>query len=182
MNGELDFTSSLRERCALLQGVSSNVFTELRDIITLSPGAKDLVRALKKLGFKTAVLSGGFIPLTSWQAGQLGLDYARANTLTVSEDGETLTGQVEGEIVDSFKKREILEQIARENGLEVDQVVAIGDGANDLPMMWAAGLGVAFNAKERVQKLAPTRLNSGSLLDVLYLLGLTTEEIEQLVL
>jgi phosphoserine phosphatase len=182
MNGELDFTASLRERCALLRGVSSNVFDDLKKVITLSPGAADLVRALKKLGFKTAVLSGGFLPLTSWQAQQLGLDYAHANHLVVSEDGKTLTGEVEGVIVDSMKKKELLESIALENNIPVDQVVAVGDGANDLPMMWAAGLGVAFNAKERVQKLAPVRLNSGSLLDVLYLFGLTTAEIQQLLL
>jgi phosphoserine phosphatase len=180
MNGELDFTASLRERCALLRGVSSNVFDDLKTVITLSPGAAELVRALKALGFKTAVLSGGFSPLTSWQAQQLGLDYAHANHLVVHEDGNSLTGEVVGVIVDALKKKELLEEIALENSIDLDQVVAIGDGANDLPMMWAAGLGVAFNAKERVQKLAPVRLNSGSLLDVLYLFGLTTEEIQQL--
>jgi phosphoserine phosphatase len=181
MNGELDFTASLRERCALLRGVSATVFDDLKPIISLTPGAADLVRALKRLGYKTAVLSGGFLPLTGWQAVQLGLDYAHANSLAVSEDGATLTGEVVGTVVDSHRKAELVRAIAAENGFELDQVVAIGDGANDLPMMWTAGLGVAFNAKPRVQQQAPTRLNSSSLMDVLYLLGLTEQEARELV-
>jgi phosphoserine phosphatase len=181
MNGELDFTASLRERCLLLKGVPSTVFEELRTVITLTPGAKELVRALKRLGFKTAVLSGGFTPLTSWQAQQLGLDYAFANHLAVSEDGATLTGEVIGEIVNAEKKREHLLAIAAKEGILPEQVMAVGDGANDLLMMSVAGLGVAFNAKPKVQIDAPARVNSGSLQDVLYLLGFTQEEQEELV-
>ena len=180
MNGELDFAASLRERCSLLRGVQSTVFEELRSIITLSPGAKELVRALKRLGYKTAVLSGGFTPLTSWLANQLGLNYAYANHLVVSADGNSLTGELQGEIVDAEKKRDLVIQIAEREGIPLDQVVVIGDGANDLLMMGVAGLGVAFNAKPKVQLEAPARLNSNSLLDVLYLLGLTKEEQEEL--
>lgn len=180
MNGELDFTQSLRARCALLRGVPSTVFEELRNVITQTPGAKDLVRALKRLGFKTAVLSGGFTPLTSWQAQQLGLDYAFANHLVVSPDGKTLTGELEGEIVNGEKKKELVQQIAEREGIPLDQVIVVGDGANDLPMMGLAGFGLAFNAKPKVQQEAPARLNSTSLLDVLYLLGFTREEQEEL--
>jgi phosphoserine phosphatase len=180
MNGELDFTESLRERCALLNGVSSTVFQELRSVISLTPGAMDLVRVFKRLGYKTAVLSGGFTPLTSWQAQQLGLDYAFANHLVVSPDGLTLTGEVTGEIVNAEKKREHLIDIAAKEGIILEQVLAVGDGANDLPMMGVAGLGVAFNAKPRVQLEAPAKLNSPSLLDVLYLLGFTRQEQEEL--
>lgn len=180
MNGELDFTAALRERCSLLRGVSSTVFEELRSSITLSPGANELIRALKRLGYKTAVLSGGFTPLTSWLANQLGLNYAFANHLVVSADGRILTGELQGEIVNAEKKRNLVIQIAEREGIPLDQVMVIGDGANDLLMMGVAGLGVAFNAKPKVQLEAPARLNSNTLLDVLYLLGLTKEEQEEL--
>jgi phosphoserine phosphatase len=180
MNGELDFATSLRERCSLLRNVPSTVFEELRDIITLSPGAKELVTALKRLGYKTAVLSGGFTPLTSWLAEQLGLNYAHANHLVVSEDGQTLTGELHGEIVSAEKKRDLVIQIAEREGIPLNQVMVVGDGANDLLMMGVVGLGVAFNAKQKVQLEAPARLNSNSLLDILYLLGLTKEEQEEL--
>ena len=182
MNGELDFSQSLRARCALLRGVSSSVFEDVKKIITLTPGAQDLVRALKRLGFKTAVLSGGFTPVTSWQAQQLGLDYAFANHLVVSADGATLTGELEGQIVDGEKKKELVQQIAEREGIPMDQVLVVGDGANDLPMMGVAGFGVAFNAKPKVQAEAPARLNSDSLLDILYLMGFTKDEIDQLLM
>jgi phosphoserine phosphatase len=180
MNGELDFTESLRERCALLRGVPSSVFEELRNVITLSPGAADLVKALKKLGYKTAVLSGGFTPLASWLAGQLGLDYSFANHLTVSKDGKTLTGELSGEIVNAEKKRELVLEIASTEKIALDQVLVVGDGANDLAMMKVAGLGIAFNAKARVQELAPVKLNSDTMLDMLHLLGLSKSEIYEL--
>ncbi|KIW01697.1 phosphoserine phosphatase SerB [Verruconis gallopava] len=181
MNGELDFTASLKERVALLKGVPATVFVELRDVITLTPGAKDLIKALKRLGYKTAVLSGGFTPLTGWLAQQLGLDYSYANHLVVSDDGARLTGEVTGEIVNAEKKREHVLAIAEKEGILLEQSLVVGDGANDLPMMGVAGLGVAFNAKSKVQLAAPARLNSGSLMDVLYLLGFTREEQEQLI-
>lgn len=180
MNGELDFTEALKERCALLKGVPATVFEELKSVVTLTPGVTDLIRALKRLGFKTAVLSGGFTPLTSWLAGQLGLDYSHANHLVVSDDGKTLTGEVTGEIVNAEKKREHVLAIAAKEGILLEQVFVVGDGANDLPMMGVAGLGVAFNAKPKVQLAAPTKLNSASLLDVLYLLGFSKVEQEKL--
>jgi phosphoserine phosphatase len=180
MNGELDFEASLRARCKLLKGVPATVFETLRPRITLNAGVKDLITALKRLGFKTAVLSGGFTPLTSWMGQQLGLDYAFANHLVVSDDGQTLTGELTGEIVHAQKKRQHIVEIAAKEGIALEQVIAIGDGANDLPMMGVAGLGVAFHAKPNVQMQAPARLNSKSMLDVLYLFGISREEQEVL--
>lgn len=180
MNGELDFEASLRARCKLLNGVPSTVFETLKPRITLNEGVQDLIIALKRLGFKTAVLSGGFTPLTGWMGQLLGLDYAFANHLVVSADGATLTGELTGEIVHAEKKRQHVLEIAEKEGILLDQVICIGDGANDLPMMAVAGLGVAFHAKPKVQMQAPARLNSKSMLDVLYLFGLSREEQETL--
>lgn len=180
MNGELDFEASLRRRCALLAGVPVDVWGNIRKLITPTPGAVELVRALKRLGYKTAVLSGGFTPVTGWFAEQLGLDYAFANHLVVSEDGKTLTGELTGEIVHAERKRQHVREIAEKEGILLEQTLVVGDGANDLPMMGIAGLGVAFNAKARVQMEAPARLNSESLLNVLYLLGLSKAEQDEL--
>lgn len=180
MNGDLDFEQSLRERCALLKGVPSDVWETLKPRLTLNEGVADLLKALKKLGFKTAVLSGGFTPLTGWMGAQLGLDYAFANHLVVSEDGRSLTGELMGDIVHAEKKRQHVLDISQKEGISLEQVICIGDGANDLPMMGVAGLGVAFHAKPKVQMQAPARLNSKSMLDVLYLLGITKEEQEAL--
>lgn len=182
MNGELDFEASLRARCALLKGVKSSVWEDLKPVITLTPGAQTLITALKRLGYKTAVLSGGFTPLATWLADLLGLDYAFANHLVVSADGKTLTGDLTGEIVHAERKRQHVLEIAKKEHIRLNQVLAVGDGANDLPMMAVAGLGVAFNAKPKVQLAAPARLNRTSLLDVLYLLGFTKREQEELLI
>ncbi|KAF9690790.1 hypothetical protein EKO04_011154 [Ascochyta lentis] len=180
MNGELDFEASLRARCKLLKGVPATVFETLRPRITLNEGVKELITALKRLGFKTAVLSGGFTPLTGWMGQQLGLDYAYANHLVVSEDGQTLTGELTGEIVHAQKKRQHVLEISQKEGILLEQVVCVGDGANDLPMMGVAGLGVAFHAKPKVQLMAPARLNTKSMQDLLYLFGITKEEQNEL--
>lgn len=180
MNGELDFEASLRARCNLLKGVPSTVWNTLKQRISLNEGVPELIRALKRLGFKTAVLSGGFTPLTGWVAQRLGLDYAFANHLVVSEDGSQLTGELTGEIVHAEKKRQHVLEIAEKEGISLDQVVCIGDGANDLPMMSVAGLGVAFHAKPKVQMQAPARLNSKSMQDLLYLFGISKEEQDEL--
>lgn len=181
MNGELDFAASLRERAKLLKGVDANILTKLRSVITPTKGAKELIKALKRIGCKTAVLSGGFIPLTQWLADDLGIDYAFANSLASDPASGTLTGEVVGTIVDAEKKRDLLLDIAQKEGASLEQVVAIGDGANDLLMLKAAGLGVAFNAKPLVQMEASARLNGDSLLDLLHICGLTAEEIQALV-
>ena len=176
MNGELDFEASLRARCALLKGVPSTVWETLKPRITMNEGVPQLIRALKRLGFKTAVLSGGFTPLASWMAERLGLDYAFANHLVVAEDGQSLTGELTGEIVHAQRKRQHVIEIAEKEGILLEQVICVGDGANDLPMMGIAGLGVAFHAKPKVQMQAPARLNSKSMLDILYLFGISQEE------
>jgi phosphoserine phosphatase len=180
MNGELDFEASLRARCALLKGVPSTVWETLKPRITMNEGVPELIIALKKLGFKTAVLSGGFSPLASWMAKRLGLDYAFANHLVVSEDGQSLTGELTGEIVHAQRKRQHVLEISDKEGILREQVICVGDGANDLPMMGVAGLGVAFHAKPKVQMQAPARLNSKSMLDILYLFGISKEEQEEL--
>jgi len=181
MNGELDFSASLRERVKLLQGVDADIFTQLRSVIRPTKGAKELIRALNRMGCKTAVLSGGFIPLTQWYADSLGIDYAFANTLAVDEEGKTLTGEVIGTIVNAERKRDLLLEIAKKENVQLDQVLAVGDGANDLLMMSAARLGVAFRAKPVVQMQAGARLNGESLLELLYILGFTAEEIDILI-
>ena len=180
MNGELDFKASLRARVALLKGTPVSVLDKVRQTIQFNDGAHFLCRTLKRLGYKLAVISGGFIPLAKHVKDELGLDYAFANQLAVSEDGKTLTGETIGPIVDGERKAELLGVIAQAEGLSPNQVVAIGDGANDLWMMDAAGLGIAFNAKPRVQERALARINQPSLANVLYLLGYNDEEVRQL--
>uniref|UniRef100_A0A093VSD2 phosphoserine phosphatase n=1 Tax=Talaromyces marneffei PM1 TaxID=1077442 RepID=A0A093VSD2_TALMA len=182
MNGELDFTASLKARVSLLKGVPADVFDKLQHIVTISPGARELCKALKALGYKMAVLSGGFQPLADWLANELGIDYAFANHLAVDETTQTLTGElVEGKpIIDAAQKRTLLRKIAADNNIPITQTIAIGDGANDLPMLHEAELGVAWRAKSKVQLEAPSRLNGESLTDILYLLGLGDEEIKEL--
>ncbi|KAJ4298502.1 Phosphoserine phosphatase [Collariella sp. IMI 366227] len=180
MLGELEFDSAFRERVKLLAGLSGDIFHQLRPVLEVTNGVRPLLRALKRLGVKTAVLSGGFLPLTSWLAGELGIDYAYANEVVIDEATGKLTGEVKGRIVGKERKRELLMEIAQKEGIPLQQVVAVGDGANDLLMMAAAGLGVAWNAKPRVQMEASARLNGDSLVDLLHLFGFSEEEIEKL--
>ncbi|KAB8077126.1 HAD-like domain-containing protein [Aspergillus leporis] len=182
MNGELDFSASLKERVGLLKGVPADVFEKLKSVITISPGARELCKALKTLGYKLAVLSGGFQPLAEWLAGELGIDYAYANHLEIDLASQTLTGKLVPSypIIDASQKRELLQSIAAENNIPVAQTVAVGDGANDLLMLHAAGLGVAWRAKSMVQLEAPTRLNGENMTDILHLLGLSKEDIKEL--
>lgn len=184
MRGEppyTDFEASLRARVALLHGVPTTIWEQLKaGIITFTPGAPELLRVLIKLGWKGAVLSGGFTPLAEWVKNTLGLSYAYANHLVTDPALGQLTGElVPGQpIIHGLKKQELLLQIAKENNLNPENVIAVGDGSNDLPMMGVAGLGIAFNAKPKVQDAAPSKLNSKTLLDVLYILGYTKEEID----
>lgn len=178
MQGELDFSASLRARAKLLKGVKSSIFEDLKSVLEVTTGVPKLLKVLKRLGVRTAVLSGGFIPLTSHLAKELGIDHAFANTLVSSEG--FLTGELEGTIVDAAQKAWHLVDIAKQYGISKDQVIAVGDGANDLAMMKEAGLGVAWNAKPRVQMMADARLNGESMCDLLHLFGLTGEEIEAL--
>jgi len=180
MNGEIDFKESLRRRVALLKGTPVSVLDDIKKILTFTEGAHFLCKSLKRLGYKLAVISGGFMPLATYVKHELGLDYAFANQLRVSNDGLTLTGETYGPIVDGIRKAELLDVIAQAESVTPEQVIAVGDGANDLFMLSKAGLGIAFNAKPRVQQQAPARINQRSLKNVLYLLGYTDNEIEQL--
>jgi phosphoserine phosphatase len=177
MRGELDFAQSLRERVAALQGLPVSVLDEVRDAVRFTPGARTLVRTLKRLGFTVAIVSGGFLEVVEHLAAELDIDHAHANRLEV-RDG-MLTGRLVGDIVDRAGKAEALRRFAREAGLPLSRTVAIGDGANDLDMLETAGLGVAFNAKPVVREQADTAVNVPYLDAVLYLLGITREEIEE---
>ncbi|MEV1171184.1 phosphoserine phosphatase SerB [Nonomuraea sp. NPDC049784] len=176
MRGELDFAESLRRRVALLEGLPAEVFEEVRKEVVLTPGARTLVRTLKRLDYRFAIVSGGFTQITDGLVEELGIDYSAANVLEVI-DGQ-LTGRVVGEIVDRPGKARALERFAREAGLPISQTVAIGDGANDLDMIAAAGLGVAFNAKPVVRQAADTAVNTPYLDSILYLLGISRDEVE----
>ncbi|CCG02101.1 phosphoserine phosphatase SerB [Blastococcus saxobsidens] len=175
MNGELDFAESLRARVAVLAGLPEEVLDEVREHLVLTPGARTLIRTLQRLGFRCGIVSGGFTQITDPLAESLGLDFAAANTLEVV-DGR-LTGGLVGEIVDRPGKARALARFAEQYGIPLEQTVAVGDGANDLDMLNAAGLGIAFNAKPFVREQAHTALNQPYLDAVLQVLGFTRDEV-----
>ena len=174
MNGELSFNESLNKRVELLRGLDENILDEIYHNIPFTPGAKKLVKILKKLGYKTAVISGGFTFFTDRLKNELGLDYAFANKLEI-KDGK-LTGKVLGEIINGEFKAKILEDIADKEDISLDQVVAIGDGANDLLMLDKAGLGIAFNAHKTVREKADYNISQENLDSIIYLLGISEKE------
>jgi len=176
MRGELDFEESLRERVKLLAGVDASAFDAVYEAIVLTPGARTLVRILRRLGYRFALVSGGFSQITDRLAADLGIHFSRANELEVV-DGK-LTGEIVGDVVDRAGKARALREFAAELGLTEASVIAIGDGANDLDMLNAAGLGIAYNAKPVVQDAADTAVNVPYLDTILYLLGISREEIE----
>ena len=178
MNGELDFKQSLAARVALLKGLKQQALEEVYQQIPFTAGARNLVHILKRLGFRTAVISGGFQFFTDRLKDDLGLDYAYANQLEII-DG-VVSGRTCGQVVDGERKAQLLEEIARREGITLDQVIAIGDGANDLPMLGKAGLGIAFNAKARVREQADTHINQQGLDSILYLLGLSEREMAEI--
>lgn len=168
MRGELDFEEALRERVALLKGLPISVFDKIMEKIHFTPGAVELVKELKARGYKVAVVSGGFHETVDRLAAELDLDYVRANRLEVVD--EILTGQVLGEIVTKETKKACLEAWAAENGLDLSQTIAMGDGANDLPMIQTAGIGVAFCAKPIVREQAPFQINEKNLYKLIEIL------------
>jgi phosphoserine phosphatase len=176
MRGEVDFEESLRGRVALLKGLDAAVLDKVYDEIVVTPGARTLVRTLRRLGYRFALVSGGFSHVTDRLAEDLGIHYARANELEIV-DGR-LTGRLVGPILDRAGKADALRYFASEVGVPEASVIAIGDGANDLDMLNAAGLGIAYNAKPIVQESADTTVNVPYLDAILYLLGITREEIE----
>lgn len=176
MAGELDFSESLLARVKLLEGLDAAALERTYDRIRLTPGARTFVRTLQRLGFKTAIVSGGFTTLVERLAADLGIDHAYANTLEIV-DGK-LTGRVVGDIVDRKGKETLLRKIAAEEEIPLDQTVAVGDGANDLDMLNTAGFGIAFNAKPIVQDAVETALNVPFLDAILFVLGVRREDIQ----
>jgi phosphoserine phosphatase len=176
MRGELDFAQALHQRVALLAGADVGVIDKVLRNLRLTPGARTLIRTLKRLGYRCAVVSGGFTQFTDWLTEELGLDYAVANTLEIA-DGK-LTGRVVGEIIDRPGKERTLREFAARAGVPLSQTVAVGDGANDLDMIAAAGLGIAFNAKPAVRSAADTSLSVPHLDAILYLLGISRHDVE----
>ncbi|GEB97050.1 phosphoserine phosphatase [Corynebacterium flavescens] len=175
MRGELDFEDSLRERVATLAGLPESVIAKTAAGIELTPGVRTTIRTLKHMGYRVAVVSGGFIQVLEGLARELDLDYVRANTLEI-EDGK-LTGRVVGKVVDRKAKEEFLREFAADSGLQMSQTVAVGDGANDIDMIAAAGLGIAFNAKPALREVADASVNHPYMDEVLQLLGIPSEEI-----
>ena len=179
MEGKIPFVQSLKKRASLLKGIRERDFEKVYRRLRLTPGAVRLIGVLKKLGYKIALISGGFSYFTDRFHKKLGLDYSFSNRLEIKEG--RITGKLIGPIVDSKRKAEILMDIARAEKISPDQVIAIGDGANDIPMLIRAGLGVAFQAKPKVREKARYSLSHSKSLDsILYLLGISEKEIKQL--
>ena len=177
MRGELDFAESLEARVALLAGLPGDVLDRARSEVRLTPGARTLCRTLKRLGYRIALVSGGFTEVVGPLAEELGVDAVRANGLEVV-DGR-LTGRVRGPVIDRAAKATALREFAARFGIDTARTIAIGDGANDLDMLAAAGHGIAFNAKPVVQAAADSSINVPYLDTVLYLLGISRAEVEQ---
>jgi phosphoserine phosphatase len=169
MQGEIDFNESFKRRMKLLKGLPEDVLKDVAENLPITKGAKRLIDTLNKYGFKTAILSGGFTYFGHYLQKKLGIDYVYANQLEI-KDG-LLTGGYLGDIVDGYKKAEYLKEIALKEGIDINQTIAVGDGANDLPMLNLAGLGIAFHAKPKVKDNAQSSISSIGLDGVLYLLG-----------
>lgn len=171
MAGKLDFAESLRRRVNLLQGADSKILNDVKNSISLTPGAKELIQKFKSLDYKICVVSGGFDVVIGDVVRELGIEEYRANHLEI-ESGK-LTGKLLGSILDAQGKKNALIQLATENSIPLEHTIAIGDGANDIPMIKQAAIGIAFNAKEALQNEADLIVNSKSLLGVLDALGLS---------
>ncbi len=175
MRGELDFAASLRERTGLLAGLPAGVLDEVRRELRLTAGAETLIRTLRGLGYKSGIVSGGFTQVIAPLAAGLGIDYVAANSLEIAAG--KLTGRLSGPVIDRAGKADALRRFAAEAGVPLSQTVAVGDGANDLDMIAAAGLGVAFNARPVVRDAADTSLSVPYLDAILYLLGISSEDV-----
>jgi phosphoserine phosphatase len=176
MRGEIDFATSLIKRVSLLAGADEKIINEVAGEITLTPGAITLVRTLHKLGHKVGVVSGGFLNVIEPLLQELQIDFYKANVLEISSG--KITGKLNGAIIDRDAKAAALREFSKNEGVELNQTIAIGDGANDLGMIEIAGLGIAFNAKPKVKAAAATSINTPYLDSVLYLMGITREEVE----
>jgi phosphoserine phosphatase len=176
MRGELDFAESLHRRVAVLAGLPASVVDEVADGLELTPGARTTIRTLRRLGFHCGVVSGGFTQVIEGLAHELELDFVAANTLEIV--GGVLTGRVVGDVVDRPAKAVALRRFATQAGVPMDQTVAVGDGANDIDMLAAAGLGIAFNAKPALREVADAAISHPYLDAVLFVLGVTRDEVE----
>ena len=174
MQGEIDFKQSFSQRMALLEGLREDVLESVAARLRLNEGAEHLIKTLKQLGFKTAIVSGGFTFFARYLQRILGVDYVYANELDI--DKGRVTGRVKGEIIDGQRKAELLREIADKEGLRLEQVIAVGDGANDLPMLAIAGLGIAFRAKPVVKASAKQSISNVGLDGILYLLGYSDKD------
>lgn len=174
MQGKLDFKQSFEQRLALLKGLDASVLPKIAQRLRLNEGAEHLIATLKKLGFKTAIVSGGFSFFGEYLQQILGVDYVYANQLDI--DNGRVTGRVKGEIIDGQRKADLLKELADREGLMLEQVIAVGDGANDLPMLDIAGLGIAFRAKPLVEASAKQAISSLGLDGILYLLGYSDKD------
>lgn len=177
MRGEMDYDESLRQRLGLLKGLEIRKVEEMAAALPLTEGAETLIRVLRRLGYRTAVISGGFSVATEALKKRLGLDHAHSNVLEV-EDGK-LTGRVVGPVVNGARKAELLQTLADKEGILLDQVIAVGDGANDILMLERAGLGIAFHAKAKLREAADTSISTGGLDSILYLLGISKGELDE---
>ena len=177
MQGKLDFKESFIRRVALLKGLDEKVLHQVAKNLALTEGAERVIKTLKKLGYKIGIISGGFDYFGEYLQKKLGIDYVFANALEI-KDGK-ITGNVTGDIIDGTRKAEILKTIARVENLNLQQTIAIGDGANDLPMLNVAGLGIAFHAKPVVKENAHKAISNVGLDGLLYLLGISEREIRQ---
>ena len=177
MQGELDFKEALRQRVAMLKGLTVGDLERIAGEMKLTPGAEDLIRTLKRMGFRLALISGGFTFFTDRLKRDLGFDYTYANELVVR--GGVVTGEVQGDIIDMHRKGDILRELAAKEGLTTDEVVAVGDGANDQIMIKNAGLGIAFNAKEILKRAADGSLSKDNLKGILYALGATEYDLRR---
>ncbi len=175
MQGEIDFNESFIERVALLKGLDEKVMKEIAENLPITEGAERLMRTLNKYGYKTAILSGGFNYFGNYLKGRLGVDYVFSNELEI-KDGK-LTGKHLGDIVDGKRKAELLKLLAFKEDIHIDQVIAVGDGSNDLPMLQLAGLGIAFHAKPKVKENAANSISTIGLDAILYMLGFRDREI-----
>ena len=174
MRGEIDFSESFRARVALLEGLEESALERVASELKITEGAEHLISTLRTLGYKTAILSGGFSYFAKHLQARLGMDYVYANELDIAQG--VVTGKIQGEIVDGARKAQLLRQLADDLGIDLQQVIAVGEGANDLPMLSIAGLGIAFRAKPLVQKSAEQSISTLGLDAILYLLGISDKQ------